>query len=317
MTLRTAMEDIGCNKKKLMGVICYRNQEQRSTIRHMYDRKYEEDLVQRLERKLHGNLETAVTLWMRDPYERDAAIIHDALMGWVKDLVAVAEIIYFRTASEIALIGKAYRSTFDRFLEEDIGLKTSGDEKRLLLAFVREDRSEVMEPDIALAKDDASALLAAVSNKKDISKDAIIKITSRLSPVQMKATLDHYKEAYRHSFGKVIKQEIKGGLQRLLRVTMKCAKNPVNYFAKALYKSMKGLGTDDVTLVRLVVMRAEIDMKDIKAHFNQKYGISLQEMIISDTSGSYRTFLLFLIGTQLSDIQSASSLSLFGSRSRR
>lgn len=79
---------------------------------------------------------------------------------------------------------------------------------------------------------------------------------------------------------------------------------------------MKGLGTDNLTLVRIVVMRAEIDMKDIKAHFDEKYGKSLQKMIISDTSRSYRTFLLFLIGARLSEIQSASSFSHLFSQGR-
>lgn len=60
---------------------------------------------------------------------------------------------------------------------------------------------------------------------------------------------------------------------------------------------MKGIGTDDGTLIRVVVTRAEIDMQYIKAEFIRKYKKSLDEMISSDTSGSYKKFLLVLIGS--------------------
>lgn len=48
---------------------------------------------------------------------------------------------------------------------------------------------------------------------------------------------------------------------------------------------MKGLGTDDSRLIRLVVTRSEIDMGEIKGVFYQEYGQSLEDFI----SVSYST----------------------------
>ena len=39
---------------------------------------------------------------------------------------------------------------------------------------------------------------------------------------------------------------------------MKVAKDLPAFFAKRLYKSMKGMGTDDETLIRVVVSRCEV-----------------------------------------------------------
>lgn len=60
---------------------------------------------------------------------------------------------------------------------------------------------------------------------------------------------------------------------------MKCVKNRAGFFAEQLYKSMKGLGTDDDRLIRLVVTRCEVDMGEIKQVFGQQYNESLEDFI--------------------------------------
>ncbi len=44
-----------------------------------------------------------------------------------------------------------------------------------------------------------------------------------------------------------------------------------SFFADRLYRAMKGAGTDDNDLVRLVVSRCEVDMVQIKEAFPKLY----------------------------------------------
>ena len=61
--------------------------------------------------------------------------------------------------------------------------------------------------------------------------------------------------------------------------TVKSVRDRPTYYAQKLYKSMKGAGTDEHTLTRIMVSRSEIDMVQIKQKFHEKYGKTLASFI--------------------------------------
>lgn len=46
----------------------------------------------------------------------------------------------------------------------------------------------------------------------------------------------------------------------IIFLTVMTIQNSGDYFADKLYKSMKGLGTDDDTLIRIIVSRSEVNL---------------------------------------------------------
>ena len=62
-----------------------------------------------------------------------------------------------------------------------------------------------------------------------------------------------------------------------------------------LYWSMNRFRTNNDALIRVIVTRAEIDLQAIKMEFQRLYNESLEDMVSSDTSGSYKRFLLALV----------------------
>ena len=77
---------------------------------------------------------------------------------------------------------------------------------------------------------------------------------------------------------------------------VKGARNVSAYYAECLYLAMKGLGTDDEDLIRLLVSRSEIDLPAIKTHYARMYGKSLYDAVKSELSGDYEKLFLTLIG---------------------
>ncbi|KAI5088048.1 annexin A5, partial [Silurus meridionalis] len=76
-----------------------------------------------------------------------------------------------------------------------------------------------------------------------------------------------------------ITRETSGHLKELLLAVVKCARSVPAYLAECLYYAMKGTGTDDHTLIEIMVSRSEIDILDIRAEFRRMFATSLYKLI--------------------------------------
>lgn len=75
-----------------------------------------------------------------------------------------------------------------------------------------------------------------------------------------------------------------------LTAIVQCTSNKADFFASRLHKSMAGIGTTDSQLIRIIVTRCEIDLNDIKAAFERKYGKSLRSWIKVNTFVKFNSY---------------------------
>ncbi|PIA29923.1 hypothetical protein AQUCO_05800180v1 [Aquilegia coerulea] len=295
IALYRAFKGFGCDTAAVVNIIAHRDATQRTLIQQEYRAMYSDDLIKRMSSELSGDVKKAVLLWMNDPAGRDAAIVRDAL-AVVIDLKAATEVICSRTPAQIQVFKQIYYSRFGVQLEQDIEMQASGDHKKLLLAHVSFRRYEGLEFDRMAAENDAKVLFKAGEKRIGTDETAFIHIFSERSSAHLAAVSAAYKSMYGSSLEKAIKKETSGNFEFGLLTILRCAENPAKYFAKSLHKAMKGMGTRDTDLIRIVVTRTEIDMQYIKGEYQKNYGKTLHDAIKAETSGNYRTFLLSLVG---------------------
>ncbi|XP_017970602.1 PREDICTED: annexin D5 isoform X2 [Theobroma cacao] len=196
---------------------------------------------------------------------------------------------------KIGQLKRAYFTHIGTNLEDDIESEASGDHKKLLLAFISTSRYEGPEYDEIVVENDAKALHKA-AKKFGLEEKTFIQIFSERSRAHLAAVSICYQKMYKKPLEKAIRDEAHKSFEYALKTILRCAESTAKFYAKALRKAMKGLGTADTALIRIVVTRAEIDMHHIKAEYRKKYGKTLNDAVHSETSGHYRTFLLSLLG---------------------
>ncbi|CAH8382743.1 unnamed protein product [Eruca vesicaria subsp. sativa] len=294
--LSKAFKGRGCDASVIINILAHRNATQRALIEQEYETKFSDDLRKRLQSELHGHLKKALLLWMPEAVERDASILKQALRGAVTDHKAVAEIICTRSGSQLRQIKQVYLNTFGARLEQDVESEASGNHKRVLLAYLNTTRYEGPEIDDKIVEDDARVLKKAVARKHKSDDQTLIQIFTDRSRTHLVALRSTYRSMFGKELGKAIRDETRGNFEHVLLTILQCAENSSFYFAKALRKSMKGLGTDDTALIRIVVTRAEVDMHYIVSEYRKRYKKTLYSAVQSDTSGHYKTFLLSLLG---------------------
>uniref|UniRef100_A0A674PQ20 Annexin n=1 Tax=Takifugu rubripes TaxID=31033 RepID=A0A674PQ20_TAKRU len=281
--LHKAMKGIGTDEDAILMLLSSRSNDQRQQIKAAYKKTYGKDLVSALKSELGGLLESLIVALMTPPIEYDASQLHKALKGAGTDDDALIEILASRTGDQIKDIIKVYKKEFGAKLEKDICGDTSGYYQKLLVILLQGSRE----------KED---LFAAGEGKFGTDEETLIKIIGNRSEEHLRKVFDTYKKLYGSDIEDSIEGETTGNLENLLLAVLKCVRSVPDYFAEVLYKSMRRAGTDDSTLMRTMVSRSELDMLDIRASFQKKYGVSLYTTIQEDTSGDYQKALLYLCG---------------------
>uniref|UniRef100_A0A803RCM7 Annexin n=1 Tax=Cannabis sativa TaxID=3483 RepID=A0A803RCM7_CANSA len=70
------------------------------------------------------------------------------------------------------------------------------------------------------------------------------------------------------------------------------------YRYQVIRDSIVGFGTDEDSLTRAIVSRAEIDLMKVREEYQNLYKTSLDDAVVGDTSGDYEDFLMTLLGAR-------------------
>ncbi|XP_049427207.1 annexin A5b isoform X1 [Epinephelus fuscoguttatus] len=292
--LYKAMKGLGTDEDSILQLLVARSNAQRQEIKTAYKTLFGKDLVDDLKGELGGKFETLIVALMTPPLAYDVTSLRNAIKGAGTDEKVLVEILSSRTPQQVKEIVAAYRQEYDDDLEEDVCGDTSGHFKRLLVILLQANRQRgVQEGNI---ESDAQALFKAGEQKFGTDEQLFVTVLGNRSPEHLRRVFDAYMKMTGYEMEESIKRETSGSLKDLLLAVVKCARSVPAYFAETLYYAMKGVGTDDDTLIRVMVSRSEVDLMDIRTEFRRMFACSLFSMIKGDTGGDFRKTLLLLCG---------------------
>uniref|UniRef100_A0A669F1E2 Annexin n=1 Tax=Oreochromis niloticus TaxID=8128 RepID=A0A669F1E2_ORENI len=282
--LHKAMKGLGTNEDAILQLVTARSNAQRQEIKASYKTLYGKDLIGDLKGELGGKFETLIVALMTSPITYDVTSLHNAIKGAGTDEKVLVEILASRTSQQVKQIVAAYKQEYDHDLEKDITGDTSGHFQRLLFPLLTATGSYLVLHTVGLSFTETGDKPYSCTN---------VRLTLNFICIPV---FDAYMKLSGYEIEESIKRETSGNLKDLLLAVVKCARSVPAYFAETLYYAMKGSGTDDNTLIRVMVTRSEADLLDIRAQFRRLFACSLHSMIKGDTSGDYRKALLALCG---------------------
>uniref|UniRef100_A0A8C3E6N4 Annexin n=1 Tax=Corvus moneduloides TaxID=1196302 RepID=A0A8C3E6N4_CORMO len=296
--LYKAMKGLGTDEQAITEVLTKRSNMQRQEIAKSFKAQFGKDLIENLKSELSGNFERLIVALMYSPFKYDAKELYDAMKGVGTREGVIIEILASRTKAQIKEIIKAYKEEYGSDLEQDIKSETSGYLEQILVCLLQGERDNAtLYVDTALALQDAETLYAAGEKIRGTDEIQFITILCKRSATHLMKVFEEYQKLAGKSIEDSIKSETRGSLEDAMLAIVKCTRNIHSYFAERLYHALKGAGTDDGTLIRVIVSRSEVDLNLIKPEFKRIAGKSLSSMISDDTSGDYKTALMNLCGS--------------------
>lgn len=295
--LYSAMKGLGTNEKKIINIVANRSSAQLMEVEKNFNTMYGQDLKRWLGKELKGHLEKVVLGRFFGPCHYQAYVLRGAMAGMGTDERALIDVICTKNKREMILVKRAYESLYKRDLVKDIESETTGHFRRILVSLASAGR-ESKFVDEELAHTEAKSLYEAGAAKWGTDEETFNMVFAFRSFPQIRATMRAYKKHTGEDMAKVIEKEMSNDLKLAYLTLIHYIEDHVTYFSEVLYDSMKGMGTDDNTLIRTVLSRCEIDLGDIKTRFEKLHQMSLDKAIKSETSGDYRKIMLEIVMDQ-------------------
>ena len=293
--LRNAVHGIGTDEKAIINIIVNRNLAQRQEIRRAYKACFGKDLIKRLQEDTSGNFKQVIKAMFMTPAEYDAFCLYKAMKGLGTDEGVLIEIIGTRNNQQLQEIKDVFQREYNNTLENWVKGDTSGNFRLLLIALLQCNRSTNPNPDMNVCRADAQALYSAGEGRWGTDEATFIRIFANRSAAEMACINQCYTQLRGKGLLKAIDKEFSGDIKKLLQTVVGGLLDPPGYFATRIREAVRGLGTNDTKLVRVIVSRCEIDLAYIKQAYQKIYHRDLLSDVRSDTSGYYRDILTGLI----------------------
>ena len=281
---------------ELIQFVLSKNKSQRQDIRAGYKVCWGIDLLTDIDKHLSGNYKHLMIALFQRPAEFDAECLYKAMKGMGTDEDTLIEIICTRSNESLKRIKEEFSKNYPQYsLEQWVSSETSGSFKKILISLLQCLRKENTDYDENECAQIAKDLYEGGEKRLGTDEALFNKIFAVSSPAELFCINQKYSEISTNTLKRAIEKEYSRDCKKALLTILDGILNPAEYFARRVNLAVKGLGTNDKMLIRVLVSREGVDMEEMKKIYKNIFQKDMAEDVRSDTSGDYRKLLLGIV----------------------
>ncbi len=282
------------SEKLVVNILSTTTNLDRQIIRRYYKKMYNVPIQSDIKSELSSNLKNLTIDLFDLPYEYDARELHRSLTSLMADDNTIIEILVTRPKSHLKLTQKIYKKFYQTTLKEDISKLNSKEFAQFLLILLDTPRPTQQTISIDDAYNIAKEILRNGLKAYGVDGNLFKKTFVEKSREDLILISRAFFELYKKNLYDSCEAEISGRNNKLIKGLLFGVITPAQWFAKKAFKAIQGVGTDENTLFRVMVSRAEVDMEAIREYYFRDNNTDIKNDIEGDTSGSYGQILMNL-----------------------
>ena len=275
----------------ILDAITSNNLQNRVSIAQYYRTTYGTSLFDDIKSNFDKDFGYCAALMFLSPLE---FCIYHLKLGIKNKNECTMEMLTSKTTEELRIIADTYKKDTGKDLKKDIQDAYKGAIGKNLLNLFTTPRVNNPKP----KKQDCekyATILSQTEPKNWVEDENIFKeIFLQRSPEELILIARYFLKITGNNLIDIVDKKTKSKNQMLLREILYNNIMPHELFSEKINNAIKGAGTDEEKLSRVLVARCELDMPAIREMYQAKYKVAMKDDIFGDTSGSYQKLCLYL-----------------------
>lgn len=283
-------------EEAVIQVVQNTNLEKRLQICLYYSETYGKSLYSELKTKLSGHFKALAIHLFIHPITFYAKLLKKGLKSFGGDEDIILETLTSHNQQEMRQIENAFKIETGKELIKEIEKNFSGVLKKNLINLITTPREEDedISPDPQKCEKLAELLISVGEGNWAGDENIFKQVFIQSSGKELILVGRYYLKKTGQNILDVIEKKITGKNKILLKEVLFNNIIPQELFAEKIYNSIKGLGTNNFLLSRVLALRNEIDIEEINEFYKDKYKSEMKDDIIGDTSGNFQKLCLIL-----------------------
>ncbi len=291
----------GCDEKVLLEISLIYNSSQRQALMQIINIKYNISLIDLFENDVTGELGKI----LKSMYiQKEEFIVNELISIFDKkdpDYESLIEILLAESNIALPIIKKIFYKGANKEISESLSELPNKKIVNALIDYIN--KENFIKNDINQLEDIVYKLIYSREQENQLEEERILlTVISNCSKEEIELFYKYFLNQTGKTIYNIIDEDFENDYAKYLRDILLSQLNKIDYFTERI-NSLIGLKIDYKSLSRIVILRKEIDFKEIYNRFNVLYDKDLYEIIKEDYHNKdnylfdedYKVFLLYAL----------------------